>query len=175
MWIPFIGSESVSFSVTSLFVAAAVWLVVDWKAYKVLLLLAAAFLMAFSRDTLAYLLLFLAAIVLTLLWFPAHRRHLLVILAGFLAIFGASMYAAQAARRFEVVFPIITGLRIFPNPQYVAYFREHGMPVDEKSRAAQRPQFAQLRQVGRSAGAVVGSRTEAVSHMDEGARRQELR
>ncbi len=130
MWIPFIGSEAISFSITALFIAAGLWLLVDWKTYKIPLLVAAAFLMAFSRDTLSSVLLMLAAVLLPLLWLSTHKRDVLIIIGSFAAIFALSTYTGQLGRRFQVVFPIITAMRIYQNPQYVAFFKAQGMPVD---------------------------------------------
>jgi len=130
MWIPFIGSEAVSFSVTALFIASALWLIDDWKAYKIPFLAAAGFLMAFSRDTAAYILLIAAVVALPFLWLSTHRLHVLVIMGSFLAIFVASVFAGSIGNRFEIVFPIITAMRIFPNPEYVAFFKAQGMPVN---------------------------------------------
>jgi hypothetical protein len=130
MWIPFIGSEAISFSITALFIAAAIWLIADWKGYKIPFLIVAGFLMAFSRDTLAYVLLIAVAMMLPFIWLSSHRRDILVMMGAFLAIFATSMITGSIGMRFEIVFPIITAMRIFPNPAYVAFFKSQGMPVD---------------------------------------------
>ena len=130
MWIPFIGSEAVSFSFMALFVAAALWLVADWKVWKIPPLVAAAFLLVFSRDTAAVLLLIAVAVMIPLFWLSSRRVHMLITAACFLVVVGASVLAGNIAGRFQIVFPIITSLRIFPNPEYVAFFRTQGMPVD---------------------------------------------
>jgi hypothetical protein len=130
MWIPFIGSEAISFSAMALFFAAAIWLLVDWRAFKIPFLIAAAFLMAFSRDTWAYVILMAAVVLIPLLWLSTHRRHVVIIIVSFLAIFGASALTGAAGARNSIVFDIVMAMRVFPNPEYVEFFRGLGAPID---------------------------------------------
>jgi hypothetical protein len=130
MWIPFIGSEAISFSALALFLAAALWLISDWKGFKIPLLIAAAFLMAFSRDTWTYVILLAAAVLIPLLWLSSHRRQLLIIIVSFLVIFAAGALTARAGLRNSIVFDIVMAMRVLPNPEYLAFFRGLGAPID---------------------------------------------
>jgi hypothetical protein len=131
MWDPFLGSESVALSMTALFIASALWLVTDWRAYKLPVLILTGFLVAFARDASAYLLLLAAVVLLPFLLFSNRRSHLTIIIVSFLAIFIASASLARVSLRQYANFLSVTAFRIFPNPEYVAYFQNLGMPIDE--------------------------------------------
>ncbi len=131
MWIPFIGSEAIAFSSLALFIASAIWLLTDWRNWKIPFLILTAFLTVFSRDTFTLVLLLIALLVTPLLAFRGRRVQLVIIIGSFLAIAAAGTLTAKAGQRFEHdVFPLVTGLRIFPNPEYTKYFESQGMPVD---------------------------------------------
>ncbi len=131
MWDPFLGSESLALSFTALFLACALWLLQEWKWYKAALLLLTSFLMVFTRDTYAYLLLMIAAVILPLFWFTKYRRGVAVISAVFVLIYLVSSSLATAGLRPFRAILMITSLRIYPSEEYTEYFRQHGMPVDD--------------------------------------------
>jgi hypothetical protein len=130
MWDPFIGSESITFSLTVLFVAAVLWLLADWRAFKAAIVILLAFLTAFSRDTSAWLLPLIAALLVPGLWLSSKRKELLVMIAAFLAIFAASAWSARVGLRQEYNLASIMSFRVFPNPTYLEFFTNQGMPAD---------------------------------------------
>lgn len=132
MWDPFLGSESIALSFTALFLACAMWLLSEWKTFKAILLIAAALLMAFTRDTSAYLLLMVAVILLPLFWSTRHRWGVTGISISFVLIYLVSSALANAGLRPDRALLMITSLRIYPSETYTGYFKAHGMPVDDK-------------------------------------------
>lgn len=143
MWDPFIGSESVTFSLTVLFVASALWLVADWRPYKTAIVIFLAFLTAFARDTSAWLLPLIAALLVPALLLSSKRKELLCLIAAFVAIFAASAWSARVGLRQEYNLASIMSFRVFPNPAYLEFFANQGMPADpalvEESRYSRAP------------------------------------
>jgi len=132
MWDPFLGSESIALSFTALFLAASLWLLQEWKWYKVAAFLFAGLLIVFTRDTYAYLLLMIAAVVVPLFFLTKYRWGALGIGAAILVMYLVSSSLAAAGLRPYRAILMITSLRIYPSEEYTQYFREHGMPVDER-------------------------------------------
>ncbi|MCC7117346.1 MAG: hypothetical protein IT310_02380 [Anaerolineales bacterium] len=132
MWDPFLGSESIALSFMALFLAAAFWLLREWKAYKLILLLCFAVGMTLTRDTFAYLLLMIALINLPVFGLGKARSKALALSFAFLLIFGISSRLAELGLRPYRAILMNTALRIYPSDEYTNYFREHGMPVDER-------------------------------------------
>jgi hypothetical protein len=132
MWDPFLGSESVGLSLTALFLAAALWLMLERRTYKAVLLIFIALLMVLTRDTYAYLLLMIAIINIPVFWFSTHRIHALAMSFAFLVIFALSSQLAEAGLRPYRAVLMNTALRIYPSDTYTEYFRQHGMPVDDR-------------------------------------------
>ena len=132
MWDPFLGSESIALSLTALFLASAVWLLVEWEFYKAMLLIITALLMVLSRDTYAYLFLMAALIILPLPWFSVYRMKAIGVSFVFIIIFIiSSRLAILGLRPFRAIM-MNTALRIYPSEVYTEYFRAHGMPVDDR-------------------------------------------
>ena len=142
MWDPFLGSESLALSFTALFLSCGLWLLSDYKPYKIGLLLFTAFLMVFTRDTYAYVLLMATAVILVLFWSTRYRRAVALMSAAFVILYLFSSALANAGLRPYRAVLMITALRVFPSEEYTDYFRTHGIPVDdalvEKSRAIER-------------------------------------
>jgi hypothetical protein len=132
MWDPFMGSESISLSVMALFLAAALWLMSGWTTYKAVLLAVTAFFFAFSRDTNAYLLLMIAGIIAVVFAFTPHRYKAWAVGAVFALIFLASSQLSLMGLRPYRAILMNTSLRIYPSEVYTEYFRQHGMPVDDR-------------------------------------------
>lgn len=132
MWDPFLGSESIALSWTALFLAATIWLLMEWKTYKAVLLIFIALCMVLTRDTYAYLLLMIALINIPVFWFGEHRRNALAVSFAFLLIFALSSQLAEAGLRPYRAVLMNTALRIYPSDEYTEYFRAHGMPVDDR-------------------------------------------
>jgi hypothetical protein len=132
MWDPFLGSESVALSFTALFLAAALWLFLEWKTYKAVLLILTTLLMVLTRDTYAYLLLMIAVLDIPVFWFGRQRANAMAVSFAFLVIFAlSSQLATMGLRPYRAVL-MNTALRIYPSDTYTEYFREHGMPVDDR-------------------------------------------
>lgn len=132
MWDPFLGSESLSLSFTALFIASALWLIQEWRWYKVAVFLLTSFLIVFTRDTNAYLLLMIAAVILPVFWFTEYRWGVALMSGVFVLIYLVSSSLATAGLRPYRAILMITSLRVYPSEEYTSYFREHGMPVDRK-------------------------------------------
>ncbi len=131
MWDPFLGSESVGLSLTALFLAAALWLLLEWRTDKAVVLIIIALWMVLTRDTYAYLLLMIALINIPIFWFSQYRSRALAISFAFLVIFVLSSQFAEAGLRPYRAVLMNTALRIYPSDTYTEYFRQHGMPVDD--------------------------------------------
>lgn len=132
MWDPFLGSESIALSFTALFLAAAIWLLIEWKTYKAILLIFISLVMVLTRDTYAYLLLMVALINIPVFWFSKHRTNAIALGFAFLVIFALSSQLATLGLRPYRAVLMNTALRIYPSDVYTAYFRQHGMPVDDR-------------------------------------------
>ena len=132
MWDPFLGSESIALSFTALFLAAAIWLLLEWKTYIAVLLVFIALLMVLTRDTYAYLLLMVAIINISVFWFSRYRANAIAVSFAFLVIFALSSQLAEAGLRPYRAVLMNTSLRIYPSETYTEYFRAHGMPVDDR-------------------------------------------
>jgi hypothetical protein len=131
MWDPLILSDSLSLSLLALFLSLALWLLVEWKWYKAIMLVSAAVLLAFVRDTYAYWLLLIGIALLVLLFFIHQPRRVLLVSGMFILLFLANNALASAGYRWYVPFLMTVGLRILPNPEYVAYFEDRGMPIND--------------------------------------------
>jgi hypothetical protein len=131
MWDPLILSDSLALSLLALFLSFSLWLLMEWKWYKVILLASAAMLLAFVRDTYAYWLLLIAICLLVLLFFTHQRKRVLLVSGIFISLFLASNALASAGYHWYTPFLMTMGLRILPNPAYATYFEERGMPVND--------------------------------------------
>jgi hypothetical protein len=141
MWDPFLGSESISLSLAALFSAASLWLLLEWDWRKAALVVFIALLLVLTRDTYAYFLLMVAAAALPVFWFSAYRWQAVGISAAFVLLYLFSAWISVLGMRpFRAVL-MNTALRIYPSEAYTAYFREHGMPVDDElAQLARNPQ-----------------------------------
>jgi hypothetical protein len=122
-------TESLSISGLVLFIALGLWLLEGWHFAKVTALSLAGFLLAFTRDTNAWLLLMLAGLltfVVVLHWSPSRT---LILAACFSIIFLLSFSNATLGKRW--IFPLgnLIGQRILTDHSAVRYFESCGMPV----------------------------------------------
>ena len=131
MWDPLILSDSLSLSLLALFLGACIWLLRDWRLYKVLILALLGTLLVFARDPYAYLLLFAALALLPLIILTAYRGRVVLVSSILLLIFMLSNVLATAGNRWYIPFLMTLGLRILPNSEYLDYFVEQGMPLSE--------------------------------------------
>jgi hypothetical protein len=128
-WDYVIMTESLSVTFFVFFLALGVWLTQQWEAYKAVLLIIAAFLLAFTRDTNAYLLLMLAGMLTLAVLFRWIKLRALVLVFAFLLIFFLNNHTSDMGGRW--VFPLNNniGKRILTNSRALAYFEGCGMPV----------------------------------------------
>jgi hypothetical protein len=128
-WDAVMMSESLSVSLLVCFVAIGIGLLEEWKSSKLLLLLLIGLLLAFTRDTNAWLLLLVAMILIfaaVARWSP---RRVLLAAAFFVAIFLLNVANANMGGRW--VFPLgnLIARRILPDETAVRYFTACGMPT----------------------------------------------
>jgi hypothetical protein len=131
MWDPLILSDSLSLSLLALFLAACILLIKDWKWYNVVTLVVFGILLVLARDSYAYLLLLAGFALLPLILVTAYRGRIVLVSSILLLTFVISNSLAAAGNRWYVPFLMTLGLRILPNPEYLSYFSEQGMPISE--------------------------------------------
>jgi hypothetical protein len=131
MWDPLILSDSLSLSILALFLASCLWLALEWKPYRFLCMALMALLMAFIRDTYAYFLLMSGLALLLALLVSPHFRRIFAVSGLFVVLFLINYAQANAGDRWLMPFFMNMSFRILPNPDYLAYFQAHGMPVNE--------------------------------------------
>ncbi len=122
-------TESLSVSFFVLFLAFGIWLAQGWRAYKAVLLLPGALLLAFARDANAYLLLTLAGLLALAVLLRWARPRVMILAAGLLLVFALNNLSAERGARW--VFPLNNnvGKRILTNSEAARYFANCGMPV----------------------------------------------
>jgi hypothetical protein len=125
-------SESLSLSLLAMFIGISLWLLEGWRTYKVVLMLGIGFLLAFSRDTNAWLLLIFAVLLSIAVLFRLVGSKTMVIISGLAAIFLVSTLNANKGYRW--VFPLgnVIGQRILPYGSSFRYFENCGMPVSPR-------------------------------------------
>jgi hypothetical protein len=140
LWYRSISTESLSFSLLYLLLALAtvlfhpprrkVWQLVAWSGWLI-----AAALFVFTRDANGYLLVFLcaAAVVAAAL---ARQRHALLQSAAALSLAliltTISGHQSTAGGRWKWPFVNLLGQRVLWRPDRVAFFADHGMPVNPR-------------------------------------------
>lgn len=132
IWDSLILGDSMSVSLLALFIASGLLLLEKWELRRFILLVFISVLLAFVRDTYAYLLLMAGAGLLVLLFLTKQRKRVLAASAFFIALFLAVNALSTMGMRWYMPFMMTMGLRILPNPDYVAYFEARGMPVSDE-------------------------------------------
>lgn len=122
-------SESLSVTTLVLFLAACLWLLEAWRPARVAAVLLTAFLLAFTRDTNAWMLLALAGLLLLAVALRWTTPKALVLIVGWVLIFAVSNLTADQGNRW--VFPLgnVITQRVLPDESAVNYFQSCGMPV----------------------------------------------
>jgi len=129
MWDGVLLADSVSLSLMALVITSWLWLLEDWQWLKVALVIFAAFLWAFSKDTNAWAVLMIAALLIMGVATRCIQGRYIVIAGVFVVIFAMSDISANRKHRWVVAFMNNVGMRILPSPEKTAYFAERGMPV----------------------------------------------
>jgi hypothetical protein len=131
-WDRVILSESLGLSLAAAMLAAWLALVRAPGAWTIAAVLGTALLWAFVRDSFAYMALLAVPFVLVWVALPGRRRGRVVLAAGLVAIFAASVLAqstsSSAPRRTGPLLNVI-GVRVLTSQDELRYFREHGMPL----------------------------------------------
>jgi len=122
-------SESLSITTIILFTAACLWLLEGWHLIKVAAVLLAALLLAFTRDTNAWVLLALAALMVVAVAARWTKPKTLVLAGGLALIFMLGNASANRGNRW--VFPLgnLLTQRVLPDSSALSYFESCGMPV----------------------------------------------
>lgn len=131
MWDYVIIGESISISISALFIAAALLLLSKWSRFHLFILFTAATLFAFVRDDFAYYILMCSIVILVFLLRTKNWKRPLVVSLFFLGLFfGGNTLSAQSLRWYRPLLNTI-GMRILPNSEYLSYFENKGMPVND--------------------------------------------
>lgn len=131
LWDSIILSESLHYSLWALFYACGLLVCHSWSGPRAATLIALGFLLAFLRDTNAYMLLSASVVLVLLMLLRSHPRRFLLIGGSFALIFGLSFsLSAAGGHPFPALMNLI-GLRVLPNPDYLAFFEQQGMPVSD--------------------------------------------
>jgi hypothetical protein len=124
-------TESLSITFFVMFLAVGIWLVQReaWRTYKMILLIITAFLLAFTRDTNAYLLFMLAGMLTCAIVLRWIKLRAIFLLSSFLLIFFINNYTSNIGGRW--VFPLnnLIGKRVLTDSSALKYFQSCGMPV----------------------------------------------
>jgi hypothetical protein len=131
MWDPLLLSDSLAFSLLALFLASGIFLLIEWRFYKFIVLTLITILLVFVRDTYAYFVLMIGVSLLPLLVFVNIRRQVALVSGLFILLFLLNNTQATASGRWKMPFLMTVSLRILPNPEYLNYFATHGMPVTD--------------------------------------------
>lgn len=131
MWDYLIISDSIALSILALFCAICLWALQRWNTPIALLLIFFAVILAFSRDTYAYVLLMIAAGLVVVYFLSKFRSQFLLVSGVFTLIFIASNALASVSLHWYTPLLNTIGLRVLPNPEYRAYFESKGMPVSD--------------------------------------------
>ena len=128
-WDSVMLTESLSVSSLALFIAACAWLLQGWHVAKVVAFFVTAFVLAFTRDTNAWMLLALSLLILLAIALRWAKVQALILAAGLACIFLLSNATATIGERW--VFPLgnLITRRVLPNAAALQYFESCGMPV----------------------------------------------
>jgi hypothetical protein len=128
LWDGVLLSESISISLMALLMAVWFWLIEGWHRQKVVLLLVVAFAWAFARDSNAWAILVLAALLTAIAVLRRSRRYA-VIGAAFVLLFVANDVSDNWSKRWQIGFMNVMGQRILPDQERTLYFVKRGMPL----------------------------------------------
>jgi hypothetical protein len=126
LWDTLLLSESVTFALCALLVAAWIAFVRSPRPLWVAAVLVLSLLWAFARDTNAYVLVVVGALVAITLVRPEHRRLKLVLALGCCAIFLLDYGSVQAGKRWLQPMVDVVDHRVLATPSLERYFVAHG-------------------------------------------------
>ena len=126
LWDTLLLSESVTFALCALLIAAWLQLVRSPRMLWAIVVLLLTLLWVFARDTNAYVALVVGVLVALSLIRVEHRRLKLVLGLGCCAIFLLSYGSAQAGKRWLLPMKNIVSYRVLPDPSMRAFFVARG-------------------------------------------------
>lgn len=122
-------TESLSLSFFILFIVCGIWLLQEWKIYKVIILSVIAFIFAFTRDTNAYILAMLGGMLILAVILRWVKPQTLIVAGVFLTIFFINNLSADVSQRWTFPFINVVGKRVLPYTSMILSFKSCGMPV----------------------------------------------
>lgn len=127
LWDTLLFSESVTFALGALLIAAWLQLVrsPQWRWVATVLVLS--LLWVFARDTNAYVVLVVGVIVALTLFRPEYRHFKLALAVGCCALFLLDYGSAQAGKRWVLPMTDVVDHRVLPNPSMRAFFVSRGL------------------------------------------------
>jgi hypothetical protein len=128
-WDFLLMSESVSLSLLALYAACWLWLLAEWRWWKVGVLLTVAFFWGFTRDTNAYILAFSGAALLMITIIRRHPPRYLSVAALLLILFLAINMTAELSWRWVFPFLNVITQRVLPETEFTAALVDQGMPT----------------------------------------------
>lgn len=131
-WDAFLISESPTLSLFALFIAFWLSVVRDWKTGNVIGLLFITFLWVFTKDSNAYIVLMIAALVGALAIAIKEYRHYLIISSSFILFFILSLSSSNISQRWIAPFDHVLTMRIQKSNEDVQFFQDCGMPYSSE-------------------------------------------
>ena len=128
-WDVVILTESISLSLMVLFISGWIWLLKRWSVGKMIWLSLIAFLWAFSRDTNAWIILFIAGILCLAVIFFGAKRQFISLAIVFVVIFITSNLAANLGSRWVFPFQNVLAQRVLTDQEALSFFSNCGMPI----------------------------------------------
>jgi hypothetical protein len=131
MWDYLILSESIAISLMVIFLATSLLLIANWTWLRLVMFGIAGLLFVFTRDVFGYYFLMIGCGLVPFVFFVARKKHLLVVSSYLILLFFISNTLANSSGRWYHSLLNTISIRILPNEQYIGYFEERGMPVNE--------------------------------------------
>jgi hypothetical protein len=124
-------SESLSMSFLFLWIAGLILCIYFKNRYTLVLVLFISTLFSFTRDTWPYIILLANALLLAVYYRKDVRlkRNLLVLNAYGVLIFLFQSHTATVGERYRMPLYNVLSTRVSKNPEYVAWFKERGLPM----------------------------------------------
>ena len=130
LWDTLLLSESVTFSLTALLLAAWIAVVRDPRTRWVVAVLGLSLFWSFARDSNEYAVLFTGVFVALTLVHRGERRIKAALAVGCLAIFLLAYASADAGKRWRQPLVDVIVHRVLPSASLRSYFVAHGLPID---------------------------------------------
>lgn len=125
-------SESLTISFFAVFVAVWILFLSTRRSYWLAGVAIAALCWGGTRDVNAWVLLMIAGIIMVTVVVSTRlpRVSMMALSVWFISVFALSNASANAGNRWVFSFFNVMGQRILPVPEHIAYFADHGMPIN---------------------------------------------